>query len=59
MGLQLRSPIFIPGRRVRSGSSAAQFKPEVVLLDIGMPRMNEYEAAKEIRERAKGESRTQ
>lgn len=28
------------------------FRPEIVLLDIGMPRMNGYEVARRVRERA-------
>lgn len=32
------------------------FQPGVVLLDIGLPRMNGYEVAREIRQQAAGES---
>src|SRR5678816_3209930 len=31
-------------------SAAERWRPEIVLLDIGMPRMNGYEAAQRIRE---------
>ena len=31
---------------------ATEFKPQIVLLDIGMPGMNGYDVAKEIRQRA-------
>ncbi|HXI38174.1 MAG TPA: response regulator, partial [Burkholderiales bacterium] len=34
--------------------AATEFDPQIVLLDIGMPRMNGYDAAREIRKRAPG-----
>jgi PAS domain S-box-containing protein len=36
-------------------SAAEKFRPEVVLLDIGMPRLNGYDACRRIRERPWGE----
>jgi len=35
---------------------ALQYRPDVVLLDIGMPRLNGYEAARTIRQQAGGDS---
>ena len=31
-------------------AAAGEFRPEVVLLDIGLPRLNGYDAARRIRE---------
>ena len=36
--------------------TAETFRPEVVLLDIGLPKLNGYEAARRIREQPWGES---
>ncbi|MDP2818564.1 MAG: response regulator [Polaromonas sp.] len=38
--------------------AAADFDPQVVLLDIGMPRLNGYEACRQIRDQAGGAART-
>ena len=36
--------------------AAAEMRPEVVLLDIGLPRMNGYDAARKIRQQPGGET---
>lgn len=38
--------------------AAADFDPQVVLLDIGMPKLNGYEACRHIRDQAGGAART-
>jgi CheY-like chemotaxis protein len=38
--------------------AAGWFRPEVAVLDIGMPRLNGYEAARRIREQPWGRSAT-
>jgi len=41
----------------QSGVDAVgEFRPDVILLDIGMPKLNGYEACRRIREQAGGES---
>jgi CheY-like chemotaxis protein/two-component sensor histidine kinase len=37
---------------------AAEFQPDIVLLDIGLPTMNGYQAARQIREQPSGQDRT-
>ena len=55
----------IPGNEVRVAydglhavQMAEEFQPEVVLLDIGLPKIDGYEAARRIRETAWGKSAT-
>jgi CheY-like chemotaxis protein len=57
LGMMLR----VMGHEVRTAhdgyeavQAAAAFRPEVALLDIGMPKMNGFEAARHIRERPWG-----
>jgi signal transduction histidine kinase len=49
-------------RRVHDGEAAVQeaaaFDPQLVLLDIGMPRLNGYETCRAIRQQAGGSART-
>ena len=49
-------------REVHDGNAAIQavnaFDPQLVLLDIGMPKLNGYEACREIRLGAGGAGRT-
>ncbi|HEY5930245.1 MAG TPA: response regulator, partial [Burkholderiales bacterium] len=39
---------------VEAVSEAQRFRPDMILLDIGMPRLNGYDAARRIREQAWG-----
>ena len=36
--------------------AATTFRPDVVLLDIGLPKLNGYEACRRIRDQANGQS---
>jgi CheY-like chemotaxis protein len=48
----------IAGDGLEAIASAAEFLPEVVLMDIGMPKMNGYEAARHIRQQPWGRKMT-
>ncbi len=39
---------------VEAVEAAEQFRPEVILMDVGMPRLNGYEATRRIREQPWG-----
>jgi CheY-like chemotaxis protein len=58
MGMLLRilgHDIRIAGDGVEAVRLAGEFRPAVVLLDIGLPRLNGYEAAEQIRDQPWGE----
>ena len=41
-------------RRSRGGRGAESFRPDAIFLDIGMPRLNGYDACAKIRQRPWG-----
>ncbi len=53
LGMVLQSlghDVRIVGDGLAAVSAAAEFRPEVVLLDIGMPRLNGYDTARQMRQ---------
>jgi CheY-like chemotaxis protein len=50
----LRHDVQIALNGVEAVQAAATFRPDLVVLDIGMPKMNGYEAARHIREQSWG-----
>ena len=48
--------VVVAGDGVAAIAVAATFLPEIALLDIGMPKMNGYEAASELRKQSWGKS---
>jgi PAS domain S-box-containing protein len=50
----LGNQVYMAHDGIRAVEAAERFRPEVVLMDMGMPRMNGYEATRRIREHAWG-----
>jgi PAS domain S-box-containing protein len=46
--------VFVATDGMQALDTVMSFEPDVVLLDIGMPRMNGYDVARELRARSKG-----
>ncbi|MEP6850277.1 MAG: response regulator, partial [Acidobacteriota bacterium] len=50
--------VFTAQDGIEAVEKAGAMRPEVILLDIGLPRLNGYEAAREIRQREWGKAMT-